>query len=213
MNRLKARFLENVIFDHSLDSVSSLLDKGERHLLNQAPWSKYSYKPGVQFAIAYSTDSIFLKYYVEEKTIRAVNTVANSPVYEDTCVEFFIVLDKTDGYYNFEFNCIGTALVGFGHARTNRRLLSKELISKIKYQSRITNSNNAGLVHWELTLAIPLFLFESKSGYNFRKLQCRGNFYKCGDLLPEPHYLAWSNIQTAEPNFHLPEFFGIIEFE
>lgn len=36
----------------------------------------------------------------------------------------------------------------------------------------------------------------------------RGNFYKCGDLTAEPHYLSWSPIAFERPNFHLPEFFG-----
>jgi hypothetical protein len=42
--------------------------------------------------------------------------------------------------------------------------------------------------------------------------KCRANFYKCGDDLPEPHFLAWNMINTEEPDFHRPEFFGTLEF-
>jgi hypothetical protein len=41
----------------------------------------------------------------------------------------------------------------------------------------------------------------------------RGNFYKCGDNLPRPHFLAWNNIQSEEPNFHLSAFFGDLLFD
>ena len=35
-----------------------------------------------------------------------------------------------------------------------------------------------------------------------------GNFYKCGDATLLPHYLSWSQIDTEQPDFHRPEFFG-----
>ena len=39
-----------------------------------------------------------------------------------------------------------------------------------------------------------------------------GNFYKCGDLTPHPHYLAWSPV-TEGKTFHRPEDFGELVFE
>lgn len=44
-----------------------------------------------------------IKYLEEENAIRAVNNGYNSPVYEDSCLAFFISFDDS-GYYNFEFN-------------------------------------------------------------------------------------------------------------
>ena len=38
------------------------------------------------------------------------------------------------------------------------------------------------------------------------------NFYKCGDDLPEPHFVSWNKIEAPTPNFHLPKYFGEIEF-
>jgi Carbohydrate-binding family 9 len=43
--------------------------------------------------------------------------------------------------------------------------------------------------------------------------KCKANFYKCGDKLAQPHFLAWNRIETPEPDFHQPAFFGDIEFE
>ncbi len=35
----------------------------------------------------------------------------------------------------------------------------------------------------------------------------RGNFYKCGDKLPQPHWLSAFPIDTDIPNFHRPDCF------
>ena len=40
----------------------------------------------------------------------------------------------------------------------------------------------------------------------------RANFYKCGDKLTVPHYLTWSTVGTPKPDFHRPEFFGMVRF-
>ena len=40
----------------------------------------------------------------------------------------------------------------------------------------------------------------------------RANFYKCGDLLPRPHFLSWNAISLPRPDFHCPEFFGTLRF-
>ena len=40
----------------------------------------------------------------------------------------------------------------------------------------------------------------------------RANFYKCGDKTSHPHWLTWAPVDFPKPKFHLPEFFGWIEF-
>jgi hypothetical protein len=46
----------------------------------------------------------------------------------------------------------------------------------------------------------------------FDGLRARGNFYKCGDKLPVPHYLSWAPIATPRPDFHRPEYFDTLMF-
>ncbi|MGH2565575.1 MAG: carbohydrate-binding family 9-like protein, partial [Ginsengibacter sp.] len=41
---------------------------------------------------------------------------------------------------------------------------------------------------------------------------CKVNFYKCGDKLPKPHFLTWNTVETEDPDFHAPEYFGSMEF-
>jgi hypothetical protein len=196
-----------------MDEISKKLDHFQQEQISNAPWEEYPYKPEVAFAMAYGKDAIFLKFYVEEKHLRAVNSEPNQPVYEDSCVEFFISFEDEAEYYNFEFNCAGTCLLGFGKGRDGRELISPEIIKKITSQSTLRPATNAEAnVRWELTLAIPFFAFQYHEINSLSDKKCRANFYKCGDKLPEPHFLAWNNISSEAPNFHLPEFFGRVEF-
>ena len=194
-----------------LDSVSMLLYTLPQQTIGEVPWPAYPYKPAVQFSIAHDDNNLFLKYTVTEKTIRAVNTQVNGSVWEDSCVEFFISLDDT-AYYNFEFNCIGTALVGYGPSKTERSLLPEAVVEQLITRSVINRLHDQS-VHWELIVRIPSLLFIHHQPLTLSGLNARANFYKCGDLLPEPHFISWSGIQSPAPNFHVPESFGQLHIE
>ncbi len=211
MNQIHVSFLAGVSSVSSLQQASELLAETEKHKIGNIPWRSFPYKPEVSFEIAHGADCFFLKYLVNEKNIRAVNSKINSEVYEDSCVEFFISFDNS-GYYNLEFNCIGTNLTGFGKGRGNRERLPESILKKIRYASLINNDRESGF-HWELTLIIPFEIFIHHPFSSLKNKQCRANFYKCGDLLPEPHYVTWSNIESPKPDFHLPEFFGSLSFK
>jgi len=212
MKHLYVEPLKGDGLNRSVKEVSVILDDVQKNVLNQTPWIEYGYLPSVHFAMAYDPGHIFLKYYVREKFIRAEQVVPNTAVCQDTCVEFFISFDDGQTYYNFEFNCIGTMLVGFGKRKANRDLLPEQVISHIKYQSLIHNDMSGNIVHWELTVAIPFTVFRYHQLDSLDGKKCRANFYKCGDSLPIPHYITWSNIICPEPDFHLPEFFGTLQF-
>jgi hypothetical protein len=62
---------------------------------------------------------------------------------------------------------------------------------------------------WELALVIPASTFGLET---FSGLHARGNFYKCGDRLPVPHYVSWAPIATPKPDFHRPEYFDELFF-
>lgn len=211
MKKLRVIQMKDSYCNDIMVNLSLRLNKLERYSLEFTPWRSYPYKPSVQFSIAHNNDCVFLKYYVKEKFIRAAAGKINGAVWEDTCVEFFVSFDENN-YYNLEFNCIGTMLVGFGKEKKDRQLIPDEAIQKIKYQTIIHNQSEDH-IQWELTLAIPLNVFTYHQLSSLAGKQCRANFYKCGDALPEPHFVSWSNIEAPEPDFHLPEFFGTLIFE
>mgnify|MGYP003574996868 CR=1 FL=1 len=197
-------------FDNNIKTASLLLDEAQRNLIDIAPWKEYPYKPDASFSILYTDDSILLKYFVKEKDINAVHTEINSSVHKDTCVEFFIAFDDDKEYYNLEFNCAGTCHAAYGEGRNGRQLLPVDVIQKISYLSTIKNGTKKDDedFEWELTLAIPFSVFQSHKIQSLHERKCRANFYKCGDDLPEPHFLCWNDIKAVSPDFHLPEFFG-----
>lgn len=197
----------------AVNEISAKLDHVHQELIHSTPWAAYPYKPEVAFAIAHGDSGIFLKFYVEEKYVRAVYSEPNDPVYKDSCVEFFVSFGEEREYYNFEFNCAGTCLLSFGKERTNREMTSAELIRSIAFHSSIKSATSKDAnIGWELTVAIPFAAFQYHHILSMKGKKCRANFYKCGDELPEPHFLAWNTIQTEEPDFHRPEFFGTVEF-
>ena len=197
----------------SMSSIAQFLDTQQISTLEFAPWiDAFPYKPIVRFSIAYSQTSIYLKFFVEERTVRAATTDINGPVWEDTCVEFFLSFDGGH-YYNLEFNCTGTALVGYGSSKADRKLLPAQLIQTIDTYCLIQNKPGNENRYWELTLSIPLTLFIYTPMEMLKGKQYLANFYKCGDLLPEPHFICWKNIEYPEPNFHLLKCFGVLDFK
>ncbi len=181
-----------------------------KHSITELNWKDYPYQPQVQFSIAYQEEFIFLKYYVAEKDLKATYIKPNDPVYKDSCVEFFISLGDDCKYYNFEFNSLGTCLAGYGNIKPEREYLSAHVIDKIKNIPSLTLNN--GLAYWELTVSLPREVFCYHNFDTFKGLKGKVNFYKCGDDLPEPHFLSWNRIETKMPDFHQPAFFGDIEF-
>src|SRR5215203_3742200 len=213
MRKLNVNFLKTVKGDTPVRRLSVMMDTIDREGIGICPWPHlFNYKPKVSFAIAYTDDCIFLKYYVKERSVLAKYLHTNDLVYEDSCVEFFVAFNGEPGYYNFEFNCLGTCLAGFGETRETRKLLPKNIIEKIRYCYIIQKEQEQAETEWELMLVIPLEVFCNHRLSGLKGQKCTGNFYKCGDHLPQPHFLSWAAIQSPEPNFHLPEFFGEIRF-
>lgn len=192
-----------------LASLTQALDALPRHRLAEMPWPGDYIKPTVAFAVGHDQHCIYLKYYVQEQQVQAKYRQTNGPVYKDSCVELFIAFNDELAYYNLEFNCLGTCLVGFGEDRHNRQLLPASTVEKIQAWAALTVD---GQVTWELTLAIPATVFSAHRIATFQGMQARANFYKCGDELPTPHYLTWSPVQAPQPDFHQPEFFGELRF-
>jgi len=210
MKKLEVPFLATVNRNCAVADISNLLDKLPKNRIEELPWSHYDYRPEVSFAIGHSNDCIYIKYYVREHTVKALTLHTNGPVYKDSCVEFFLAFAGEQTYYNFEFNCIGTCLVGYGSSRNERELVPASVIEKIRYQAVLTKDGSQDdlAVSWELVLVIPLEVFHFHRLPSLSGLRCQVNFFKCGDDLPRPHFLSWNKIQTEEPDFHQLQFFG-----
>ncbi len=189
-----------------------LNDHGQRFTIESLNWAKdYPYHPLTVCAIAHSGKEIFIEFFVRCNYLRAMNYTNNSPVCEDSCVEFFIAPKCDARYWNFEFNCIGTINASNRTERHNpTRLTDSELARIRRYASCGTRpfQEVEGLFTWSLIIAIPLDLIGVE--YNGDQIAMKGNFYKCASGSSQPHFLSWAPIDTPAPDFHRPEFFGDI---
>lgn len=216
MRELNVRKLEFDTPYPDIREISARLDEsGTRIKVTEVNWQEFPYKPDVDVSLAYTNKELLLKYYVTENWFKAEMTEINDPVYEDSCVEFFVSPDDTGVYYNLEFNALGTCLMGAGKDRYSRERADKEIIKKIRTVSSVGRNpvqERTGEFSWTLTIAIPpeVFFHHAISGLEEKKF--RANFYKCGDKLSMPHYISWNPIATEKPDFHRPEYFGLLKF-
>ena len=179
-------------------------------------WAAYPYKPSASFRIAHTSDSILLHFKVSEESVRGKYDTDNSPVWTDSCVEFFCIPAGDGVYYNLECNCIGSILVGAGASRHNRERASQEITSQVSRWAslgRMPFAERNEPATWEVALMVPYSVFFKHHLSSLDGCEVRANFYKCGDELKTPHFLSWKPIETEKPDFHRPDFFGTLEFE
>lgn len=203
----------------SAEALPALLDKEQIKFqpIDVVNWpDKYPYCPEVSFRIAHTGNAILLNYKVREETARARYGGDNEAVWTDSCVEFFLIPNQDSIYYNLECNCIGTALLGAGPNRSGREHANASVMQSISRWSslgRKTFDERTGGVEWEVALIIPATAFFKHQIASLSGKTIPANFYKCGDELQTPHFLSWNPIAVKSPDFHLPEFFGMLLFE
>lgn len=184
------------------------------HLINNQNWVNSDVQ--ASFDIQHDGTSIYLHYFVKEDHVRAVNSGFNSSVWEDSCAEFFFML-KGDGenYYNFEINAVGTVLGGYGKERNDRTWLPDTALEKIETLPSL-GREPFGDIHettlWTLQVRIPVTTLCFSEINDITGQDAFGNFYKCGDMLKQPHFLSWKPVLIPDPDFHQSRYFGQLSF-
>ncbi len=195
------------------DEIMNLLENdGVRTAIDSVNWPDlFPYQPLTTFSAAHDGESIFIDFFTRCNFLRAENHLPQSPVSQDSCVEFFVAPKPGDRYWNFEFNCIGTINASNRIERGNPTRLTAGQLARIRvFPSCGTRPFREleGLFSWNLLVIIPLSLFGVE--FNGTALDMRANFYKCASATSMPHYLSWNPISTPKPDFHRPDFFGEI---
>ena len=196
-----------------LSSISPLMEtKAKREYIDNVNWKEeYPYQPVAAFDIVRSATKLYIRYLVRGNSLKALAKFDDSPVYLDSCVEFFMKPVDGDKYFNFEFKCIGTCDAAHRESRDVKESLSREQYASIQRHSTVekrTFEEKNGVYSWELIVSIPFEVM----GLDPQNLpeKILGNFYKCADGTAFPHYLSWSPIDLPAPDFHCPQFFGEI---
>lgn len=160
--------------------------------------------------ICYDEDALYLRLSAKEAHIRAEHTGLLDPPCEDSCLEFFFSpCAGDDRYFNVEFNPNCCLYLGIGTC-------VEGLVRLIPEKNDIlTPKADRTADGWNISYRIPYSFirsffpdFSAKSGKTMR-----ANFYKCGDLTVQPHYLSWNKVTSETPAFHRTCDFGLLQFE
>jgi len=179
--------------------------------VNCYPWDENGYKPEMSAKMVHDNTALYLHLEAIEHLdcMRTICTNHNEPVYEDSCMELFLMPDpKHQGQYmNFEFNSAGCLLLAIGEDRFGRKIIyDNRDILEIRTSSQITTESCL----WTVECKIPFsFLKEHFGPLELTSgSSLRANFHKCGDKTLKPHYGCWNPIGTANPDFHISRYFG-----
>lgn len=142
---------------------------------------------------------------VMETNPKAVYTMYNQDVYKDSCMEFFVNFNPAqDKYINFEMNSNGAFLSALRADRHNKTPIH-QLLSDLPAVRADKKADR-----WSVDAFFTLSQIETLFGKSDFKPgdEFYGNFYKCGDETPIPHYGMWSPVELEKPDFHQSAFFG-----
>lgn len=201
--------------DTVFDKIKMLREAGAEASIDQVNWKEEFPKIlPVTVRVAHDRERLYLYYEVTGEALRAENTKDFGSVWQDSCVEFFMQREEETSYRNFECNVLGT-LLSRHHESREKGIPQTELMPSIFRHGTIQHryENDRQVSDWTMYLEIPKQALGFSGQETLDGQKIKANFYKCGDLTPEPHFLSWNPIGLPKPNFHVPEFFGLLELE
>jgi len=207
---------------HDIHAVwdKEIWNRTEPLTLDHFMGDKPSHFPETKAKVRYDKEYIYVIFSVMDRYIKAVAKETHGRVWEDSCVEFFFTPgpDVKRGYFNFEANCKGVYLFQYHLDNGAKGFVSEEDCNRINISHSLTMNVEQEYTepeNWIVEYSIPFSVLAKYMNVDEpgRCVSCRANFYKCADKASHPHWLTWAPVDYAEPKFHLPEFFGRLNFE
>ena len=162
--------------------------------------------PEVTFCPELTENGVKMHITVQELNPKRVMTKHFEPVHLDSCVEWFVNFSPatSDRYFNFEVNANGVMNVAFRKDRHEFQEMTVEDVESLHIHTKIEENL------WTVEYEVPFALMEKYiPGFvRAEEMKVLANFYKCGDETEYPHFGAWKKVETPEPDFHRPEYFG-----
>ena len=187
------------------------LAEADKIVLDKINWGFTEYTPYVHAKVVYDETGFDVEFYVKESDPLREKTEHFQAVSEDSCVEFFANFDpeNTNEYINFEVNANGVMRADIRTDRYNYKNLELADIEGLDINVKIEKE------YWQVNYTIGFDMIK-KYYPNFEIEKCKfikGNFYKCGSKTKIRHYMTLFELKCEKPDFHRPEYFGIIEVE
>jgi len=180
-----------------------------------------SFRPIVQAKMLYDDKNLYVIFRVHDRYVHSVVEDYNGPVSGDACVEFFFSPDTAfrQQYFNLEINAGGTPLMAYHiFSRKDNPKFSAEELNQIEIAHSLPRKIDPEIVQpvtWTLEYRLPIAILEKYCSVVRPEPSTvwRANFYKTSSKSSNPHWITWSKVEGLTPNFHLPQFFGIIQFQ
>ena len=177
--------------------------------------------PKTQVKVLYDDDNLYVFFTVEDRYIRAVADRTHGKVWEDSCVEFFFTPhDQAEyEYFNLETNCGGRMLFRYNdkHHHTEKYIEKSDCAMIEMHHSLppLIKDEITEPVIWALRYKLPFRVIAKYTKITKPQtgISWRANFYKCAETNSHPHWLTWAAVDSPTPNFHLPQYFGVLQFE
>lgn len=179
------------------------------------PWWTEGAKDSTQARLLWDDVHLYVAFTAHDPHISATLTERDSPVSRDDCVEVFIAPDtsRVTSYFNFEFNALGTILDRSPHAERSAAWNGAGVQVAIDIAGTLNDETDQDTL-WTAEIALPFAVFAQ---YAPRLPPAAGdvwrlNLYRTGGAV-NLQYSAWSNTLTPQPQFHVPQHFGVVHFD
>ncbi len=177
--------------------------------------------PKTQVKVLYDNDNLYVFFRVADRYVRSLADSTHGKVWEDSCVEFFFTPhDQAEcEYFNLETNCGGKML--FRHNDKSHNIETYVELSDCDWievrhslPSFITDEITEP-VTWTLRYKLPFRVIDRYAEITKPQpgVSWQANFYKCAENNSHPLWLTWTQVDFPTPNFHLPQYFGVLQFE
>lgn len=217
-------------------TIDGVLD--EKSWKNATPTQEWRFLDGVTKATFATTakmlwddDCLYLAFSIADTNVRAKRTQRDDDVFNEDCVEFFIMeQNRKDQYHHFleyEVSPNNTQFDAYNLAPLEGIVNwdSKGWRSAVKVDGTLNNSSDTDK-GWTVEMAIPFFdLYgspfrtaevakamtrENKQYHPNPGDRWRANLYRISRVNKRHEWMAWS--PTLSTGFHFPERFGTLVF-
>lgn len=179
------------------------------------------FRPVAYAKMQYDNDNIYVVFRVHDRYVQSRVEAYNGPVSRDACVEFFFSPDPKFPmkYFNLEINASGIPLMRYNDAESkSTKKVEVDDLRNIEISHSLPRRIEQTIIDsvtWIIECKIPFKILQKYGSVPIPKAGdvWRANFYKTASEGVNPHWITWSFVDREVPNFHLPEFFGRLEFK
>ena len=167
--------------------------------------------------LLWDDDHLYVAFQCEDNDVLATRVERDSDVYRDDCVEIFASprYDSPESYFNLEINARGTVLDNYRPNGISHKQHSRWNPDEVRIATNVNGTINDPTDEdkgWSVEVAIPFRLFKTAVKEHQPRMgdRWRLNLHRLEENMRLKS--QWSPGDRNKSSFHMPEYFGSIEF-